>query len=49
MLTWGGPRMVPVQLVMSRSSPSSRPYEHASEACQLEHYLYKPHIQHTSA
>lgn len=28
--TWGGPRMVPFQLVMVMSSPSSRPYEHAS-------------------
>lgn len=28
--TWGGPRMVPFQLLMSRSSPSSRPYEQAS-------------------
>lgn len=28
--TCGGPRIVPFQFVMSRSSPSSRPYEHAS-------------------
>ena len=29
-LTCGGPRIVPFQLDMSRSSPSSKPYEHAS-------------------
>jgi hypothetical protein len=46
-LTWGGPRMVPVQLVMRRSSPSSRPYEHASEACQLDCPYQEPHIIHT--
>lgn len=28
--TWGGPRMVPFQLVIVISSPSARPYEHAS-------------------
>jgi hypothetical protein len=28
--TWGGPRIVPFQLDISMSSPSARPYEHAS-------------------
>jgi hypothetical protein len=28
--TWGGPSIVPFQLVIIRSSPSARPYEHAS-------------------
>ena len=28
--TWGGPRIVPFQLDMSKSSPSESPYEHAS-------------------
>lgn len=32
--TWGGPRMVPFQLDIIKSSPSVRPYEQASERRQ---------------
>lgn len=39
--------MVPVQLVMRRSSPSSRPYEHASEAFGLDYAYQKLHWTHT--
>lgn len=35
-LTCGGPRIVPFQFDMRRSSPSERPYEHASEGCSME-------------
>lgn len=43
-LTWGGPSMVPFQFVISRSSPSSRPYEHASWYGQSPHNLYQCHV-----